>query len=460
MPWRRWGSVFLVLTPLMSLMGVMMFTLYLRLQAGRRVTGHSNHISDRQWADRCGFRVQSDTFTQVAGSKTLLINAFREHRTDDASVRLLGIVLQKEDALWSRCVFCCQEEGKLVTVAAKRTAHPSNYYFDYGTGDFLCQIPLGCKPRYVGLVSENGEDLSNLTFLPVLNQYAPAPSRLPLNYTLCMPTLFNSYDNVLQFVQAMELYQLLGIQRAIIYKTSCSATMETVLQYYSNVGFLQVLPWPIDSHLKPSSNWLPSLSPGDIHYYGQIPANNDCVYRNMYSSRYVLMHDPDEVIMPTGNVSFQTLMSDLETAHGEKVNFYFPNNVFPLEEKVENSKYDLPEWKHLPGTNFLVHTLREMDNSGLNSGKLILDPRSVLQMEVHAVQAHFHQGRTEKISSELALLYHIRRRKDSQQKRSNLVLDEGLLKVAQALVPRVNRALSYMGLLNTTTGPATRRPKP
>ena len=37
------------------------------------------------------------------------------------------------------------------------------------------------------------------------------------------------------FVQAMELYQLLGIQKAFIYKTSCSATMETVLEYYANV---------------------------------------------------------------------------------------------------------------------------------------------------------------------------------------------------------------------------------
>ena len=49
--------------------------------------------------------------------------------------------------------------------------------------------------------------------------------------------------------------------------------------------------------------------------------------------------DDDDVNRFTGNVSFQTLMSDLEKAHGENVNFYFPNNVFPQEEKVENSKY-------------------------------------------------------------------------------------------------------------------------
>ncbi|CAL8242548.1 unnamed protein product [Merluccius merluccius] len=371
-----------------------------------------------------------------------------------ASVRLLAVVLLKENTLRSRCVFCCREDGEVVTVAAKFTNHPSNFQFQYGTGDFLCQIPVGCEPRYAGLLSGDGLDLTNFTFLPVLNQDAPERSRLPLNFTLCMSIMFGDYNNVLQFVQAMELYRLLGIQRAIIYKTSCSAAMETVLQYYtSKVGFLQVLPWPIDSHLKPSSNWLPSLSPGDIHYYGQIPAINDCVYRNMHRSRYVLLHDPDEVIMPTGNITFKTLMSDLEKAHGEKVNFYFSNNVFPYEEKEENSRYDLPEWEHLPGHSFLLHVLREEDKSGYKSGKMVVDPRSVLQMSVHKVK-HFAKGRTETIGPELGRLYHVRRRKNSNLKREDLVRDEGLLKVAQALVERVNHALSHMGLLlNATTRP-------
>ena len=57
----------------------------------------------------------------------------------------------------------------------------------------------------MGLVSENGEDLSDVTFLPVLTRHAPEPSHLPLNFTLCMPTLFNHYDNVLQFVQVWTL---------------------------------------------------------------------------------------------------------------------------------------------------------------------------------------------------------------------------------------------------------------
>ncbi|KAJ3612649.1 hypothetical protein NHX12_020915 [Muraenolepis orangiensis] len=375
---RQRRKVFLVLTFLASLMGVVMVSLQQHWQADRR-----EHHKDHQLTDTC-LRVRSDTFTQVPGSKTLLINAFREHRTENASIRLLGIVLREEHTQWSRCVFCCQEDGEVVTVAAERTTHPSHYYFEYVTGDFLCQIPFGCNPRYAGLFSGD-MDLTNLTLLPVLNQEAPERSSVPLKYTLCMPTMFNRYNNVLQFVQAMELYQLLGIQKAIIYKTSCSAIMETVLQYYSS------------------------------------------------------------------NVSFETFMSDLEKTHGENVNFYFPNNVFPQEEMEENSSYDRPEWKHLPGTNLLMHMLREEDNSGYNTGKLVLDPRSVLQMEVHSVVRHFPGGRTERIQPDLGRLFHIRRKKDSKLKRSDLIRDEGLLKVAQTLVEKVNHALYYMGL-NTATG--------
>lgn len=42
------------------------------------------------------------------------------------------------------------------------------------------------------------------------------------------------------------------------------------------------------------------MSAGDVHYHGQIPALNDCVHRYMYKTKYLLMHDPDEVVVPTG----------------------------------------------------------------------------------------------------------------------------------------------------------------
>ena len=63
-------------------------------------------------------------------------------------------------------------------------------------------------------------------------------------------------------------------------------------------GLVEVIPWSMPSVLNVSTGWQPEDSPGQMHYYGQIPALNDCVYRNMYQTQYIALHDIDELILP------------------------------------------------------------------------------------------------------------------------------------------------------------------
>lgn len=53
----------------------------------------------------------------------------------------------------------------------------------------------------------------DITFLPVLNQ-AERQSSFPLNFTVCLTTMFNNYNNVLQFIQASDssMYIILYIK--------------------------------------------------------------------------------------------------------------------------------------------------------------------------------------------------------------------------------------------------------
>ena len=76
--------------------------------------------------------------------------------------------------------------------------------------------------------------------------------------------------------------------------------MMCVLPNSSNVssGLVEVIPWTISKHLNVSHSWQPARSPGDIQYYGQIPALTDCLYRYMYQSKYVSLQDIDELILP------------------------------------------------------------------------------------------------------------------------------------------------------------------
>ncbi|KAL4660772.1 glycosyltransferase family 92 protein F13G3.3-like [Arapaima gigas] len=58
-----------------------------------------------------------------------------------------------------------------------------------------------------------------------------------------------------KFVQTIEIYKILGVQKVYIYNTSCGPDLEKVLQYYKEEGILEVEPWPIDHFLNPSKGW-------------------------------------------------------------------------------------------------------------------------------------------------------------------------------------------------------------
>lgn len=71
---------------------------------------------------------------------------------------------------------------------------------------------------------------------------------------------------------------------------------------------MELIPWSLSKFINVSYGWLPEHGPGQIHYVGQIPALNDCLYRYMYKSRYVALNDMDELILPqTVNRYLRTL---------------------------------------------------------------------------------------------------------------------------------------------------------
>ncbi|KAJ8414616.1 hypothetical protein AAFF_G00038180 [Aldrovandia affinis] len=369
-----------------------------------------------------------------------LVNAYFEHRTKNASVRVIAIAWRSEKLAF-QCVFYC--DGQLVSSPAKLKLHKSHFWFHYGTGDLLCEIPLGCDMTKVAVTTVGGST-NNLIFLPVHNQER-WESDFPVDFTVCHSTMFKKYDNVLQFVQAMEMYQILGAGRVVLYKTDCSQDMEEVLRYYTGIGLLEIVPWPIDKHIKVSSSWIASESPGDLHYYGQIPALNDCIYRNMYRTKYLFLNDPDEIILPLRNVTWHEFLRTLEEQYSSDVSFYFENNVFPIEELEESGKYNLSEWAGIPGTNFLQHVLREpIPKSHFTTGKLIINPRRVFEINVHTVE--LQSARTVNVPYNFGRLFHMRRRKNTKLKRQDLVMDKALWRYAPEMIKGVSHALSQIDL--------------
>ncbi|XP_006801330.2 uncharacterized protein si:zfos-464b6.2 [Neolamprologus brichardi] len=244
---------------------------------------------------------------KVKGTRTLLVSAYLEHRTGEKQVRVIAVVLRSEKVAY-RCLFRCQEKQLLSNGVAD--IHTDHFGFAYGTADIMCPLPSGCEtPSSIAVTSTdaNSNNDPNQEFLEVQNQQEKTDS-FPYQFTVCISTMFD-FTNVLQLVQSLEMLQLLGVNRVVVYKTSCSPETQRILDYYTQKGLVEVIPWSLSTYVNVSRGWLPEHGPGELHYFGQIPALNDCLYRYMYQSRYVALHDIDELILPQKVIRYVCVFS-------------------------------------------------------------------------------------------------------------------------------------------------------
>ncbi|KAM9734315.1 uncharacterized protein ACNS7B_016063 isoform 2-T2 [Menidia menidia] len=391
------------------------------------------------------------SFVAVHGRKTLLVSAYLEHRTGKQEVRVISVALRGQSAAY-RCLLCCGEELR----ASEASLHiHSHFHYPYGTGDITCPVPEGCQaPSHVAVTTPDApesdgaspQDTPEPTLLEVMNQ---TPQRsLPYAHTLCISAMFN-FTNVLQLVQSVEMLQLLGVDRVVVYNSSCSPQTQKVLEYYTKKGLMEVIPWTVSDHLNVSHGWMPSLDPGDLHYFGQIAALNDCLYRYMYRSKYTSLHDVDELILPQAVPSYSDLLPVLEKKYAPKTCFMFEHNLFPrdIERPPPNPQALSSQrcWENVPGVNVLAHLHQEPVIPTRENFKIIVNPRNVFTVTVHGVLEP--QGGCAWVDRELARMYHTRSQKTREVKPEQLILDGRLLDYSQQLVPAVNAALLHSGLL-------------
>ncbi|KAK2826455.1 hypothetical protein Q5P01_020669 [Channa striata] len=251
---------------------------------------------------------------------------------------------------------------------------------------------------------------------------------------------------MLQFAQTLEVYRLLGVNRVVIYNTSCGPDLERLLQSYSQEGFVELVPWPIDRYLNPSPGWLFSQHGGDVHYFGQLTTLNECIYRSMDRSRYVLLNDIDEIIMPYQHRDLKGLMDMLQQKHPNTGVFLIENHIFPKKPLEENKKGPLPQWKGVPGYNILEHIYREEpDRNIYHPHKMIVQPRFVEQTSVHDVLKM--SGEKFKVPPDVCRIIHCPISGPKRRPLEQLHVDTRLWDFKDKLIPRVNEILTRVGLL-------------
>ncbi|XP_062497277.1 uncharacterized protein LOC134175384 isoform X2 [Pezoporus occidentalis] len=400
---------------------------YLRLQRPSHLPKIIYEVS------KCRREITNSTITPLTDNRTFIVSPYFDNRGGKVT-RVIGIV-HHEDVKELFCWFCCQPDGKIYVSKATIDVHSDRFGFPYGAADIVCLEPENCDPTHVSI---HQSPLGNIDQLPSFEIKNRKAEPFPVDFTVCISAMFGHYNNVLQFIQSMEMYKILGVQKVVVYKNNCSHLMEKVLRLYMEEGTVEIIPWPINSHLKVSSEWHFMHDGTHIGYYGQITALNDCIYRNMQRSRFVVLTDADEIILPLKHPDWKTMMSSLQKQNPGTAVFLFENHIFP--ESVSTPMFNISSWNTVPGVNILDHVHREPDRKEvINPKKMIVDPRKVIQTSVHSVLHAY--GNSVNVPMDVALIYHCRKPLQANLPRESLIRDTTLWRYNSSLITNVNRVL-------------------
>lgn len=378
----------------------------------------------------------------IKNSSHFAVSAFIDHRINKA-IRVISII--KRNSVQPLYCLCCSHGQACEITTAEIEIHEDHFGFPFGASDVLCQGIHTQDITHVAISADKVPDVNKLDFLPVMNKVNNESFKY--NFTICISNLFGDYNNVLQFAQSMEMYKLLGVQRVVIYNTSCGSDLNKLLKHYEKEGTLEIVPWPIDQFLNPSAGWKATLHKGDLQYYGQLVTLNECIYRHMYQSRYVLLNDVDEIIMPYKYANLALLMEALQQEHKHATVFLIENHIFPKTQfKESGTKFHQAKWKHVPGINILKHIYREPERKNIyNPTKMIINPRNMIQTSVHSSLKH--TGQVYRVPFNVCHIIHVRTPLQGALTKEQLIVDTRAWDFEEKLIPNVDRALQLSAVI-------------
>lgn len=303
--------------------------------------------------------------------------------------------------------------------------------WDPGSKDAVTPLLISCnlvdtesEPFFVSVSSDACKGASN-----VLKVEPSTDGEYSRNFTVCVKDMNFSYDMSNRLIEWFELLKLLGADRVDVYVAKVPKSVHKVLQFYAKNKFVTVRPAP-----RPPSETLWQRRRDHLLAY------NDCLYRNLRQSRYIVPLDVDEVIVPREDETWLKLMTDLESLGSGAASLAVSNAFFfdSFGDEFDDNK--------------LPHTLRHLRRSSLISPAPQYSKSFVSTSKALTVFNHYALGalagaeRARAVPQDKALLHHYKKAcrpalVDCHQYTVGTVRDETLLRLASSLITNVNKVL-------------------
>ena len=221
------------------------------------------------------------------------------------------------------------------------------------------------------------------------------------NFTMCLSPIHSGFSNTGELLGYLEMNQILGADHFILYNLSIGSELSPLLDSYKEEGLLEVLEWKI-----PVRNLYGPVP--DIHYFGQLVAINDCLYRSRLHSNYVVFTDMDEVMAPLQHENWLDLLSKIRNLSDLKPSAFVFRNTFFRKSWESDPSFDDNVLNRLYHFFTMTYTKRETYTLEHIHSKVIGDPNAIKVMAIHSTHTLVHGYKDVVISEEQGLLFHYR----------------------------------------------------
>ncbi|XP_047991455.1 uncharacterized protein LOC125230361 [Leguminivora glycinivorella] len=250
---------------------------------------------------------KENTWQKVEGTGVSLYAAFYDQRAAQPYVRILAS-FQGRNILTELPLFCqtrsLNSEESVEVVAAK----PLEIWWhewDSTTSEIETPLLLSCPltealngPSTVSIVTQPCDDPTNAFALKSYSR----DMNYKRTFTICVKDMKFENDVSQNLVEWIETNKILGVDMIDMYIDSITKECENILFYYRDLGYVRLFQVPIKHKLE-RSLWQRRRD--------HIITYNDCLYRNIRESEYIIPLDVDEIVLPKEVLTWPELLSRL-----------------------------------------------------------------------------------------------------------------------------------------------------
>ncbi|KAK0167720.1 hypothetical protein PV327_001592 [Microctonus hyperodae] len=275
-------------------------------------------------------------------------------------------------------------------------------------------VPMPDRPDYEEVAGDFADEYISFKAVSIVARLRASPTnRIHIqnrpqdrpverqNLAICVKPLHFNYNRVLQLVEFIELYKILGANHVILYNDTIGDETGCTLEYYEKTrGLVSLLPW----------HGLDMISQREIRTEALFAALNDCLYRSMYKYEYVALVDLDEFIIPRHNDTIIQLIRWMTSRISSKSTsaLSFQNAFFYLQWP-DDPLITIAKSPTQAGLVTLRKTRRRLKlHPHKQRSKYICKPRDIVEAGNHFVWEFLAGHGTLNVPSDAAILHHYR----------------------------------------------------